>query len=166
MTKPSRDDFNAGFNQGVEEQNRAATKRVADSLGKVLEETAQRIRKEPHRSWDFPDKWALIRLEAKRDEHEEDSIMPSVNGIPCRMQRGEWVPVNWAYVLVLKNATLTRYKQEPGKQTEIIGQYSRYPIQGPYEITKQEYDELKKIASQRSISINEIPERYRSMLTV
>lgn len=88
----------------------------------------------------LPDKWALIKMHPKREEWETPDVSACVNGKVIKMQRGEWVPVNWAFVEVLLHAEHPKYSNEPGERRLKIGVVHRFPFHGPYEISRDDYD--------------------------
>ncbi len=87
----------------------------------------------------FPRKFALIKMHPRRDENEVEDVVVCVEGKNISLQRGKWAPVNWVYVEALRHAAHPRFSQKPGEQRIQIGVTERFPFQGPYEITPEQY---------------------------
>ena len=105
---------------------------------------------------DFPDKWCLLRVEQKRHEHEPEDVTVCVNGENVRLLRGFWVPVNWAFKEALDHAEVPVYSTEAGEQRKVVGMYTRFPYQGPFPITKEQYAILSVIARNRKLTAEEV----------
>jgi hypothetical protein len=156
---PKKEDFDTGF-----EEQQTAESPINTTIGEIIDETLKRRPKEPKKNYDLPEKWALIRLEQKRQEYDIDDVPVCCNGHNVLLKRGMWVPINWAFVEVLKNAKHPQYHNKPGEQRKVVGMVTRFPYQGPFEITKEEFKQLRKSAMKGEIPASEYPERYRSMI--
>jgi len=89
------------------------------------------------------EKYALIKMHPKRDENEVTDVPACVNGHNILLQRGKWCPVNWSFVECLRNAAHPRFSTESGSQRVAIGTTERFPFQGPYEISYDNYLKFK-----------------------
>lgn len=104
----------------------------------------------------FPDRWALILPEQKRDEGDPEAFIPCVNGLNVQLTRGEWAPINWAFVYALDNAVMPKYSTEVGQQRKVVGTVKRYNYKGPYPISREKYEELSVIARVRPLTQQEV----------
>ena len=136
---------------------------IATQVGTAIGDAIRERKKEPVKDYSFPKKWALIRLEQQRNESDVVDVPVSVNGYNILLQRGVWVPVNWAFVEGLRNAKHPVYSNKPGAQRKVVGMFTRFPFQA-HEVTEDEFNALRKIAVQREITIADIPERYRGTI--
>jgi hypothetical protein len=162
MSGKKDENFDQGFNEPAERD--PGTFEVRSTLDEVVDSVLKKRPKEGKKNYDLPKKWGLVRLEQKRSEHEIDDVPVCCNGHNVILQRGMWVPINWAFIEILKNAKYPQYANKPGEQRKVVGMVSRFPYQGPFELSEQEFNHLRKVALKGEIPIKDYPERYQAMM--
>jgi hypothetical protein len=151
-------DFSEAFN------DREESRRLGKAIDTFTEVVSKRkIAADPPKDHSFPKKWALVKVEQKRTEHDIDDIPLCVNGKNVLIKRDEWTPLNWSFVGCLRDAKHPIYGHKPGQLRQQVGMNTRFPHQ-VYEISEAEFKALRAIATQRSLTLKDVPERYRNIL--
>ena len=151
-------EFDGAFNE--RERDEEKLEKAIDTFTEVVN---KRRPKEPKKDYSLPKKWGLLKIEQKRTEHDIDDVPVCVNGKNVLLKRDEWTPLNWAFVEAIRNAKHPIYGHKPGQLRQQVGMNTRFPFQ-VYEITEQEFKTLRAIATKQSLTMNDIPERYRAVM--
>lgn len=126
-------------------------------------DTATSEKKEPLKKLNR--KYAVIRFPGKLRKWDPDIVSVGVNGQKTRMKRQELIPVPIAVIEALRNAKEPVVEEEDplspkvmSRRRKIVGFSPRFPFELFGYLTKENYEKLRKIAMERSISEEEMYE--------
>jgi hypothetical protein len=153
------------FSDAFNERDQSDSRKLEKAIDTFTEAVTKRRVAEPKKDHSFPNKWGLVKIEQKRTEHDIDDVPVCVNGKNVLLKRDEWTPVNWAFVEALRNAKHPIYGHKPGQLRQQVGMNTRFPHQ-VHEINEVEFKKLRAAATKRSLTMEDIPERYQSVVDI